>query len=73
MAPNNDLLDNLWRCPSCRGPLSRKIETLVCQTPDCRLSYPIIDRIPVMLIDQATELASDEWNEVVQISAEGGK
>jgi len=40
-------------CPKCKGPLDyRESEsTLVCQT--CRLSYPIRDDIPVMLIDEA--------------------
>ena len=41
-------------CPKCKGPLEYK-ETeavLICQA--CRLSYPIREDIPIMLIDQAT-------------------
>jgi uncharacterized protein YbaR (Trm112 family) len=40
-------------CPKCKGPLEyREAESvLVCSS--CRLSYPIRDDIPVMLIDEA--------------------
>jgi hypothetical protein len=40
-------------CPKCKGPLEyREAESsLICTS--CRLSYPIRDDIPVMLIDEA--------------------
>ena len=40
-------------CPKCKGPLEyrRDESALVCAS--CRLSYPIRDDIPVMLIDEA--------------------
>jgi uncharacterized protein YbaR (Trm112 family) len=40
-------------CPKCKGPLEYREDeaVLVCQS--CRLSYPIRDDIPVMLIDEA--------------------
>jgi uncharacterized protein len=40
-------------CPKCKGPLDYREQesALVCTT--CRLSYPIRDDIPVMLIDEA--------------------
>ena len=53
------LLDILV-CPSCKGPLLyRKAEQeLVCRP--CRLAYPILDGIPVMLEDEARKLAPEE-------------
>ncbi len=43
-------------CPKCKGDLEyREAEqSLVCQS--CRLSYPIRDDIPIMLIDEATRI-----------------
>lgn len=40
-------------CPKCKGMLEHreKESALVCHA--CRLSYPIRDDIPVMLIDEA--------------------
>lgn len=47
-------------CPVCKGPLKyRKSEhELVCKAD--RLAYPIRDGIPVMLEDEARELAPEE-------------
>jgi uncharacterized protein YbaR (Trm112 family) len=48
-----DLLEILV-CPKCKGPLEHRTapsETLVCHA--CRLSYPVEDDIPIMLIDEA--------------------
>lgn len=43
-------------CPKCKGPLDYREndEVLVCRS--CRLSYPIRDGIPIMLIDEAKPL-----------------
>ena len=47
-------------CPICKGPLvyQKKEKELICK-PD-RLAYPIRDDIPVMLEDEARQLAPDE-------------
>jgi uncharacterized protein YbaR (Trm112 family) len=47
-------------CPLCKGPLIylKDRQELVCK-PD-RLAFPIRDGIPVMLEDEARELAPDE-------------
>jgi uncharacterized protein len=47
-------------CPSCKGSLNynKSQQELLC--PACRLAYPIRDDIPVMLSDEARELAVDE-------------
>lgn len=40
-------------CPKCKGPLEYREseERLICHA--CRLSYPVRDGIPIMLIDEA--------------------
>jgi len=55
MAISKELLEIL-ACPKCKGDihLNQKNDALVCDA--CRLSYPIKDDIPVMLIDEATPL-----------------
>lgn len=53
------LLDIL-ACPICKGPLvyDKGREELICKGD--RLAYPIRDDIPVMLEEEARELAPDE-------------
>lgn len=43
-------------CPDCKGPLVPTPDSaaLVCER--CRLSFPIEDDIPILLVDQATRL-----------------
>jgi len=47
-------------CPACKGKLiyRKASQELIC--PACRLAYPIRDDIPVMLTEEARELAADE-------------
>ena len=53
------LLDILV-CPLCKGKLvyDRKADELIC--PVDRLAFPVRDGIPVMLEDEARQLAPDE-------------
>jgi uncharacterized protein YbaR (Trm112 family) len=59
MTVQQKLLDVLV-CPACKGPLTQvqaddgTLAALDC--PPCRLRYPIVDDIPVMLVDQAQKL-----------------
>ncbi|WP_457677659.1 Trm112 family protein [Thermovibrio sp.] len=43
-------------CPKCKGALEyrEKEQKLICHK--CKLAYPIIDDIPVMLIEEAEEV-----------------
>ena len=47
-------------CPVCKGPLDyrKSANELVCKP--CRLAYPVRADIPVMLQDEARQLAADE-------------
>jgi uncharacterized protein YbaR (Trm112 family) len=55
MPVSQELLDIL-ACPKCKQPvhLNTQSSGLVCDA--CRLEYPIVDDIPVMLIDEARKL-----------------
>lgn len=47
-------------CPNCKGSLSYHKDKQELTCPICRLGYPIRDDIPVMLVEEARPLASDE-------------
>jgi uncharacterized protein len=48
-------------CPLCKGKLSLCEDELRCKID--KLAYPIKDGIPVMLVDKARKLTSDELGE----------
>ena len=49
-------------CPLCKSPLHLDAEKqeLICKAD--RLAYPIRNDIPVMLVDEARNLSTDECN-----------
>lgn len=53
MTVSKELLEIL-ACPKCKGAVrvSETGTTIICDS--CRLSYPVVDDIPVMLVDEAT-------------------
>ena len=59
-------LTDILVCPKSRSKLILDGDSLLCTDPDCRLRYAIQEDIPVMLIDEATELSTDEWETIVQ-------
>ena len=46
-------LSDLVACPGCQGQLFVTSESLVCTERMCRLSFPVREGIPVLLIDEA--------------------
>ena len=46
-------------CPKCKGDLEyrEKESRLICHK--CKLAYPIVDDIPVMLIEEAEEVEEE--------------
>jgi hypothetical protein len=57
MSIKKDLLDILC-CPKCKGDirLNETEDGLICDS--CKLMYPIKDDIPIMLIDEAINIAA---------------
>jgi uncharacterized protein YbaR (Trm112 family) len=55
MPISTDLLEIL-RCPACKSEvkIDDKQTRLKCVNPECSLVYPIIDEIPVMIVEEAT-------------------
>jgi uncharacterized protein YbaR (Trm112 family) len=49
----------LLACPRCKGPLEREPggDGLVC--PRCRLVFPVRDRLPVLLLEEAQPADGD--------------
>lgn len=40
-------------CPACKGEVRLEKDKLICRNTSCGLEYPVVDDIPVMLIDEA--------------------
>lgn len=49
---DKELLDIL-ACPSCKGDVDEQGEKIVCR--NCGRKYPIVDGIPVMLIEESEQ------------------
>lgn len=60
-----EALKDILVCPQSRSPLVFEGDRLVSVDPETRLSYPVRDDIPIMLVDEATPLAEDEWKQVM--------
>ena len=59
-------LEEVLLCPKSKTKLILDGESLVCIDPECRLQFQIRDEIPIMLIDEATELSVEEWEAVMR-------
>ena len=55
MSLPKELLDKL-ACPQCHGRLAYDADTDRLNCPKCRLSYRVIDDIPVLEIDKAEKM-----------------
>jgi hypothetical protein len=53
MALDQRLLEIL-RCPDCRAEVDYKDRRKVIVCTGCGLQYPVVDGIPVMLVEEAT-------------------
>lgn len=59
-----DLVD-LVVCPECHGRLAVTGQSLVCSSAGCRLSFPVREGIPMLLVDEAETLEQAEWQTAV--------
>jgi len=45
---------DILACPKCKGELELKDNWLICNS--CKLKYPIVDGIPLLVVDDAKPL-----------------
>lgn len=60
-----EAVKDILRCPNSLSPVVQEGDSLVCIDPECRLQYAIMDGIPNMLVEDATELPVDSWQEMM--------
>ena len=63
---NYEAVKEILRCPKCRAELVYTVDALVCCDSEERLSYPIVDGFPVLLVDEATMLGQSEWSAIMK-------
>ena len=63
-------LEDLIACPECHAKLVVVDQGLVCAGRECRLSFPVREGIPVLLIDEAETLDEPDWQTTVGDSLE---
>ena len=66
MAFDAKALEDMWLCPNSRSKLVVDGDSVICVDPECRLRFDIRNDIPIMLIDEATELKMEEWGGIMQ-------
>ncbi|MFK7779008.1 MAG: hypothetical protein QM501_12965 [Gimesia sp.] len=59
-------LQDIIACPKTKAKLVCDGDFLVSVDQATRLKYPIKDGIPVMLVDEATEVPQEEWAEIMK-------
>jgi hypothetical protein len=62
---NYEGVKDLIRCPKTRAALVFTGQSLVSCDPETRLSYPIVDGFPILLVEEATTLSQDEWSGIM--------
>jgi uncharacterized protein YbaR (Trm112 family) len=53
-------------CPKSRTELVLDKNTLVSTCPNTRLAYPIVDEIPRLLVEEAQQLTTENWQQIMQ-------
>lgn len=66
MSYNPQHLQDIIACPKTKAKLIVDGDFLVSVDQATRLKYPIQDGIPVMLVEEATEVPQAEWAEVMK-------
>jgi uncharacterized protein len=61
-----DAVKDFLRCPQSRSELVLEGDALVSTSPEARLKYPVREGIPILLIDDAEQLAPEQWSIVME-------
>jgi uncharacterized protein len=63
---DNSALIPLLRCPKSHRPLVWDADRITSTDPATRLQFAIIDGIPDMLLEEATQLTVEQWSDVMR-------
>ena len=63
---NFNNLRNILACPQSHARLVLDGKSLVSTDPQARLRYDIVDGIPRLLVDEATQLSVEDWCDVMR-------
>lgn len=67
MAFDYEAVRDILVCPGSHARLVLEEGLLVSCDPETRLSYPIVDDIPCLLADDASELPAEVWSKVMSL------
>lgn len=60
-----DKVKDILACPQSKAALILDGKRLVSADPEGRWAYPIVEDIPRLLGDEATQLPQDEWQSIM--------
>ena len=60
----NESLISILRCPKSLAPLKQIEDQLVSSDPKSRLSFPIKNGIPILLLEEAKKIEKDVWEKI---------
>lgn len=66
MTFNFEAVADILACPECRGELICIGDSLICDSTEHRLQFPVVDGIPRLLLDEATSLSDEEWQQLTK-------
>lgn len=61
---------DIWCCSQCRSKLRVFDAQVICVNAECRLSFPLLDNIPRMVVGDARQLDPEDWNKQLSNSDE---
>jgi len=64
MSFNFDAVSDILACPKCRGELICIGDSLICNSREHRLQFPIVDGIPRLLLEESSPLSDEQWDEL---------
>ncbi|MCH2202661.1 MAG: hypothetical protein MK102_11870 [Fuerstiella sp.] len=62
MTFNFEAISDILACPKCRGELVYLGDSLICDSEEHRLQFPIVDGIPRLLVEESVTLSDDQWD-----------
>ncbi len=64
MSFNFDAVSDILACPLCRHELICIGESLICDSQQHRLKFPIVDGIPRLLQEESSAVSDEQWDKL---------